>query len=316
MKCLPPVLDHLNQGKIISSKQKKTELFAFLLAVYNIILSIYHLKTNLTFGYYNLLFLNCSNFLSCSSCTQYSDQCLWNLQTVNCISHENKKSLFINRKRFLLHSNQCPQIYLQQSINRLALNDKTILTVHIEQCTENFYINSCQLNDYRKRFVFFSTNSIILKSPNENHLCLLKCSFQLTNFDHFHQISFHRPLHLDLSIEFTNQTSMIIPRTHISLYHCERLALNCTSCLQLDPSYGCIWCNNMCMFQNHTNQTTCINNHECLSPVIETVEPLLLPINGGTLVTIKGKHFDLFNLSIHLVDVPCRLIEEDSSNNK
>jgi hypothetical protein len=208
-------------------------------------------------------------------------------------------------------------MYLQQSINRLALNDKRILTVQIEQCTENLYINSCQLNDYRKRVVFFSTSSMILKSPYENNLCLLKCSFQLSNFDHFHQLSFYRPLHLDLSVEFTNQTSMVIPRTHISLYHCERLALNCTSCLQLDPSYGCIWCNNMCLFHNHTNQSICNKkNQECLSPIIETIEPLLLPINGGTLVTIKGKHFDLLNLSIHLVDVPCHLIEEECSNNK
>lgn len=271
------------------------------------------MKSNLTFGYYNLLFVNCSNFLSCTSCTKYSDQCLWNIQSINCMSYENKKSLIINRKRFIRNSNQCPMIYLQQSINRLAYNDNKILIVHMEQCHENLNIKSCQLKDYRKRFVFLSTNSIFIKSSNDEHLCLLKCSFQLSSFQ---QISFHRPLHLDLTIDFTNKTSLIIPRTHISLYHCQRLALNCTSCLQLDPSFGCIWCNNMCTFKNHTNILTCPNHQECLTPIIQTIEPLLLPVNGGTLVTIKGKHFDLFNLSIQLADVSCRLIEEESSNNK
>ncbi|CAF3086708.1 unnamed protein product [Rotaria sp. Silwood2] len=97
------------------------------------------------------------------------------------------------------------------------------------------------------------------------------------------------------------------------------MALNCTSCLQLDPSFSCIWCNNMCMFKNQTtitNKLICPNSQECLSPIIETIEPLLLPMNGGTLVTIKGNHFDLFNLSIYLADIPCHLIEEESSNTK
>jgi hypothetical protein len=69
------------------------------------------------------------------------------------------------------------------------------------------------------------------------------------------------------------------------------------------------------MFKNQTI-INCPNNQECLIPIIQTIEPVLLPIHGGTLMTIKGKHFDLFNLSIQLADVPCQLIEEESSNNK
>ncbi|CAF4951933.1 unnamed protein product, partial [Rotaria magnacalcarata] len=60
----------------------------------------------------------------------------------------------------------------------------------------------------------------------------------------------------------------------------------------------------------------CPNSQECLSPNIHTIEPLLLPLNGGTLVTIKGKNFDLCNLSIRLADVPCHLVQEESSNNR
>jgi hypothetical protein len=188
----------------------------------------------------------------------------------------------------------------------------------MEQCHQGLNISSCQLNDYRKRLVFISSNPILIKPTNENHLCLLKCSFELTNSNNDHQISFHRSLHLDLSIQFLNETSLTIPRTHISLYHCERMGLNCTSCLQLDPSFGCIWCNNMCMFKNQTirNQLICPHSEECLLPFIQEIEPLVLPMNGGTLVTIKGQNFDLFNLSVHLVDVPCHLIDEDSSTNK
>ena len=70
----------------------------------------------------------------------------------------------------------------------------------------------------------------------------------------------------------------------------------------------------MCIFKNQSIK--CLNNQECLSPIIQTIEPLILPINGGTLVTIKGKYFDLFDLSIYIADIPCQLIEEESSNNK
>ena len=73
------------------------------------------------------------------------------------------------------------------------------------------------------------------------------------------------------------------------------MAFNCTSCVQLDPSFGCTWCNNKCMFKNQSIK--CANNRECLLPMIEIIEPLVLPTNGGTLVTIKGKHFDLFDVS-------------------
>ena len=219
----------------------------------------------------------------------------------------------MNRKRLIRHSDHCPQMYLHQTINRLSLNENHTLIIHLEQCDRNLTIQSCQLNDYRKRFIYHSFNPIFLPSKTMNHLCLIQCSFELINNP---QLSFHRPLNLDLSIQFSNQTSLTIPRTHISLYDCQRLALNCSSCLQLDPSYGCIWCNNMCQSKNHTNQLTCLNNQECLSPVIESIEPLLLPVHGGSLVTIKGKYFDLFNLSISLADIPCELIEEESSNNK
>ncbi|CAF0972350.1 unnamed protein product, partial [Adineta ricciae] len=300
LKCFPPTLSNLNQS------------------VYHAVLSLHHVKTNLSFAYAKLLFVNCSNIFSCSSCTKYSNQCVWNLHSVSCISNETKKSLLLHRKRFVSNSSQCPAIYLQQSINRLALNDDKSLVVHIEQCPEQFHIETCRLSDYRKRFVFTSVSTSVTRSTNEDQLCFVQCAFQMKPSDTFPQISFHRPLNLDLSLELSNRTFMSVPRSHLVMYNCERMGLNCTSCLQLDPSFGCVWCNNMCMFKTETlqQQVSCRHVQECLVPVMEDIEPLLLPINGGTLVTIKGRHFDLFNLTIDLADVPCQLIEEESSDTK
>ncbi|CAF2855683.1 unnamed protein product [Rotaria sp. Silwood2] len=296
VKCFPPILNNTDR------------------AIYNVILSIDHIKTNVTFGHYNLIFINCSNFHSCSSCTLYSNLCLWNRDIVKCIFQQDDRFISANNQSFILNPNQCPSIYLQQTINRLVYHIDKTLFIHIEQCNQSTEIKSCHLYDYRKRFSLIETKPMLIRSINENNLCLLKCLFQWSNSNNFHQISFHRPLNLHLSIQFSNKTISIIPNTHISLYHCEHMALNCTSCLQLDPSYECSWCNNMCMFKNQSEK--CLNNQECLLPVILTIEPLVLPMNGGTLVTIKGKNFDLFGLSIQIADIPCQLIEEESSNNK
>ncbi|UJR23498.1 hypothetical protein I4U23_026496 [Adineta vaga] len=274
-------------------------------AVYNFILSIYHKNTNLTFGFYDLIFVNCSNFLSCSSCHSNSNLCSWNPQTVKCTaqSHEN-----------ITVSDQCPQMYLTQSTERLPyLMDKTFV-VHMEQCNESIDIESCQLFDRRQRFSLIESNPIVMRSSNEKNLCLVNCSFQWINYENSQRISFHRPLKLDLALRFSNEISSIIPHTHISLYRCERMALNCTSCLHLDPSLDCIWCNNQCMFKNQSSK--CPLNHECSTPIIQTIEPLFLPINGGTIVTIQGRYFDLFNLSIEIADVSCEVIPEESSNEK
>lgn len=265
-----------------------------------------------------LTLVNCSNFLSCSSCTSYANQCVWNLQAVSCFSHDNKNSVVAQRKRFVTNAEQCPSIYLRHSVNRLAFNTDRSLAVHFEQCYDGLNVQSCRLTDYRKRFIFPSSNATVVPSTDESHLCFIHCSFELKGSDTVPQPAFHRPLHLDLSLQLPNDTAMTIPRSHIALYQCERLALNCTSCLQLDASFGCIWCNNACMLKNQTvrDRLVCPHSQECLVPVVDDVEPLLLPMNGGTLVTIKGKNFDLFNLTIQLVDVPCALIEEESSTDK
>ena len=253
--------------------------------------------------------------MSCSSCTAYAEHCMWNLQTVDC----GDKALSIpNRKRFIAHVTQCPTMYLQQSIHRLAYSINKTMTIHLEQCQQITDVHSCQLNAHRKRIAFLSSNATLVRLPGEDDLCLLQCSFELSDADNTQKLAFQRPLHLDLSIQLPNDTSLTVPRTHISLYHCERMALNCTSCLNLEPAFGCTWCNNVCMLKNQTisKQLTCSNEGECLSPVIHTVEPLYLPTHGGTFVTIVGKHFDLFNVSIDLADIPCRLVEEESTTQK
>lgn len=291
IKCPTPVFDQITKANS------------------TVILAIHHGETNVTIGSYPLKLINCSNFQSCASCTSSSNLCLWNRKISQCRSQPKEHIFFTH---YLTAPNQCPLIYLQPSRTHLAYHVDKTLIIHIEQCNRSISIQSCRLNDHRKRFSLTVSNPILIPSDNQSTSCLLKCFFQWIDTP---QISFHRPINLRLSIEFSNQTIAIIPNSQISLYQCEHLASNCSSCLQLNPSYGCAWCNNQCIYKNHSNK--CVDQqHRCLTPLIEKIEPLILPVHGGTLVTIMGRHFDRSKLTVHLANVPCQVVEEESSENK
>ncbi|CAF1468637.1 unnamed protein product, partial [Adineta ricciae] len=276
-------------------------------AANKVILSMYHANTNITFGYYDLTFINCSNFLSCSSCTTYPSLCSWNRQDTECISRQNNSISPTNHQ-------QCPQIYLSHPINRVAYFVNKTFTIYIEQCNQSLSVESCMLSDRRQRFLLTESNPILTRLENESDLCLLKCSFRWSNYEDSHRISFNRPFKLDLAIRFSNEISFVVPHTQISLYRCERLATNCTSCLRLDPSFGCIWCHNQCMYKNESMK--CASNQHCSIPRIQTIEPLFLPMKGGTLVGIQGEYFDLFNVSVRIAGIACQMIPEESSSKK
>jgi len=287
IQCFPPLLTNMTSP------------------IENLQLSIYHIRTDVVFGSFDFKIINCSKLISCVSCTTYSNLCGWNHSKRTCISQEKPSVLLFN------NSSQCPNAYLRESMNYLAYQVDKIFEIHIEQCQPSMNIKSCQLFDHRKRFLLTTNRFELIRSIDEQHFCLLKCSFHWTNSPRF---IFHRSMNLHFALEFLDQTTSIIPHTHISLYSCSHLAVNCTSCLQLNPSYGCTWCNNQCMLRNQSMK--CLDNHQCSLPIIEQIEPRILPLAGGSLVTIQGKYFDLFQTSIHVADVPCLIIEEESSDTK
>ena len=300
VRCVPPVLENISQGKSILDGILVRSLFP---AVDKILLSLYDRKSNLTFGQYDLLFVNCSSIHSCSSCSRHPDLCVWHPETITCIAHG-------QRQPPVTDTHQCPSMYLKPSTQQLSSNAKMTLTIHVEQCHRSLEIQSCRLTNDQKRFIAIDSDPRVTSFDHQDNLCLLSCSFKATDDSQ----DYEQPFPLDLSIQFANQTSLAVPHTHLSLYHCARLALNCTSCLELDPSYRCIWCNNICMLNEPI--VSCANKQQCVQPLIQSIDPAILPVNGGSLVTIQGNHLDLVNVSIQLAGVPCQFNAEESTNEK
>ena len=274
-------------------------------------LSLYDVSRNASFGYSDLLFVNCSNFPSCLSCTSYATVCSWGTQSKSCTFHNETKAL---NEHQLINSNDCPSMYLHSASHSLAYNVDTTFTVHIEPCQPSVDVQSCQLSSRVEHFALIASNPTMIRSTVHNASCSLKCPFRWSTHNHSAPFEHQRPFDVELSIQFSNQTVTKVPQSKMNLYSCEGMSSNCTTCLQLDPSFACVWCHNRCQFNNST--VKCTNHRQCFTAVIQTIEPMLLPISGGTLVTIHGKYFDVTGLSIDIAGVPCQLIDEESSNEK
>ncbi|VDK63949.1 unnamed protein product [Anisakis simplex] len=82
---------------------------------------------------------------------------------------------------------------------------------------------------------------------------------------------------------------------------------DCSTCLSLDQKWGCIWCDNAC---SHLSQCIApsdqLVSHSadalCPKPFIESFEPKSGPLEGGTLVEIRGRE-----LGISLQDIKDRV---------
>lgn len=99
-----------------------------------------------------------------------------------------------------------------------------------------------------------------------------------------------------------------------TVYRCELLGKDCSSCLNLRTThneYNCKFCGNKCQFGE-----TCILPVEisCPPPDIENIHPLSGPIQGGTLVTITGVNlgieFSQVEDAVMIGTLKCDAIEE------
>jgi hypothetical protein len=310
VKCPLPTLLHSHQGKCLTSIEIVTStclFFSRVVAVEMIDLSIYDAYARTNVGHYDLPLIDCLRIQSCTKCSVYVDHCRWNMLTQSCIARSLAKSLTND-------SIQCPSIYLTPAIQYLSEQTNATLTVQIRKCNASWQIQSCQLHHHRRRILLRSSEAILQREPDDATLCSVHCSFDQLGHGQTKPITDAAASLLDLSVHFMHRKRLSIPQTHIVFYRCSSLASNCSACMQLDPAYGCTWCQNTCTLKSQVDR--CLNTEQCMMPTITRVEPTLLPIHGGSLVTLHGAYFELANISITLANIPCRLIVNQSAADK
>ncbi|XP_062606928.1 plexin-B2-like, partial [Saccostrea cucullata] len=93
----------------------------------------------------------------------------------------------------------------------------------------------------------------------------------------------------------------------LTLYSCPDQALgDCTFCKNLELSntaMNCKWCSNQCIYSLHK-----CSDSLCPVPIINSIYPRDGSIDGGTHISIKGKHIGMSRKQIDnitVADVPC-----------
>ncbi|CAG9540417.1 unnamed protein product [Cercopithifilaria johnstoni] len=83
----------------------------------------------------------------------------------------------------------------------------------------------------------------------------------------------------------------VVDKSSVIIYDCSRMAADCSTCLSLDPSWKCAWCDSACKFNIHCQQSAIMQSPDliCGQPVIDTFEPQSGPVEGGTRIEIRGR---------------------------
>ncbi|XP_076015479.1 plexin-B1 isoform X2 [Genypterus blacodes] len=100
---------------------------------------------------------------------------------------------------------------------------------------------------------------------------------------------------------------------YVTLFNCSVGRSDCSRCRTADPKYGCVWCggasSSRCVYQDSCSDEI---KPTCPAPVIQFLDPVSGPVEGGTVVTISGSNLgqraeDIQN-SVTVAGVPCSVI--------
>uniref|UniRef100_A0A915PVS6 Sema domain-containing protein n=1 Tax=Setaria digitata TaxID=48799 RepID=A0A915PVS6_9BILA len=88
------------------------------------------------------------------------------------------------------------------------------------------------------------------------------------------------------------ENGIVLDKSSVMVYYCTRMAPDCSTCLSLDPGWKCAWCDGICQFSIHCQQSSTLQSPDliCGQPLIDTFEPQSGPVEGGTKIEIRGRN--------------------------
>uniref|UniRef100_UPI00398EBF10 LOW QUALITY PROTEIN: plexin-D1 n=1 Tax=Pristiophorus japonicus TaxID=55135 RepID=UPI00398EBF10 len=101
--------------------------------------------------------------------------------------------------------------------------------------------------------------------------------------------------------------------TSVEVYNCASGSSDCSECWgREDRGHQCVWCRTT---QSCKLRSECREIEEtCSAPEIQRIEPLMGPVDGGTLLTIHGRNlgrrFSDIVKSVHIGEVSCIPVQE------
>ncbi|XP_041349841.1 plexin-B-like isoform X2 [Gigantopelta aegis] len=251
-------------------------------------------------------FYNCSNFKTCSQCTDSAFECNWCVYDNGCYHNTmNCQPEIIggmtSKLQSLKGSLHCPRIDTEQT-------DAIYLPVGI-----------------RKPVLFKGYNFPELKPSLANYKCVidtgvLKYEAPAERLDASHITCTIPAIEYQANIGTLEATVSVYWGTNFylettsqliaTIYKCHVLANSeCGLCLNLNftrPYLECLWCDGTCKYNTWCQTPSIV---ACPAPEIHNVYPLSGPIQGGTNVTIVGKNlgatFEQIENAVSVASVKC-----------
>ncbi|XP_076357548.1 plexin-B-like isoform X2 [Tachypleus tridentatus] len=266
-------------------------------------------ETDTDFLHRPFTFYNCSAHRVCSKCVSSFRECKWCLYQHICVHNTSSCMGAIvigetqdNNFTKLQDHQQCPMLDVKEDI-LISDGENCRIEINIKHFPTSMQDLQCviEIEDMRDVVEAEVINSKVV------------CSKTLYTYK-----TKLGEMKANLAVMWHGKD--LIDETTVTIYKCNLLAnhdneSDCYLCLTRDPKYKCVWCMDSCRF--HSNCPSDNMTKTCPPPRIDQIYPVSGPVQGGTLVTIKGSNLGKSREDIQdkitIGGIPCHLVEYDVS---
>lgn len=259
-------------------------------------------------------FFECNRYNSCIDCVENDFNCSWCifdnscLQSTSTCTQEGMVSSRSNEGSTSSGQGFCPQISANNSeilIPAGVTRPITVKAANLPELKPTFSQYKCTL-EYENVRLVVSADRIDAET--------LECKSKRYNYDNETQ-----QLEVLLSVTWNNNFMIDNPgKVKAILYKCSVGRENCGQCLVAPSGFECGWCqeNKECTINSQCIDSTrwLHGNVLCPEPVIDSFFPPAGHVEGGTVLTLRGRNLGRNSTYIKqiLVDgVVCEVLEED-----
>ncbi|XP_076325026.1 plexin-B-like isoform X2 [Tachypleus tridentatus] len=266
-------------------------------------------ETNTDFLHRPFKLYDCKAHKTCSSCVSSSWECNWCLYQNKCVHKVDsclgtiiKGEVYDHDPEILQGQLQCPRLDLKEEI-LLPDGENRKIEMDIKNLPSS-------MNDFQCVIEIEEGKKVVKAEVAGSKVICAETLFtykaQLGEVKANLAVMWH-------GTDFIDKTTVIIYKCHLLTDHGSQP--DCSLCLTRDSKYQCEWCMDSCRFNK-----SCPSKHSaktCPPPRIDVIHPISGPVQGGTLVTIKGSNLGTKREDIQdkitIGGVPCHLVEYDVS---
>ncbi|XP_076356920.1 plexin-B-like [Tachypleus tridentatus] len=272
-------------------------------------LAIRSSETNTDFLHIPFKLYDCSVHKTCSRCVNSAWKCKWCIHQNECIRSTNSCQGTVVKVE--IHDSDLGKSKERNGCPRLNLKNEILISDGEDRRIEL---------DVQHVPIFMNDIHCVIETEGERKLVEAQvlgsrifCA--KTTYTYKTQIG-----KLKFNLTLVWRRVYVIDRTTVTLYKCNLLTengnhLDCSLCLTRDLRYKCVWCRDSCKFRDSCPSRDVIKT--CPPPRIDLIHPVTGPLQGGTLVTIKGSNLGTIKEDIQdkitIGGIPCQVVEYNVS---